>query len=129
MTTKDYIKTFNLDKENIVLNTGEFIKALDFEFLEKLLIVKNFRENNNLTFSFHIFQNLVKEMNRKFWAISNKKVGVSFNGKLYSEFYTKVILKYRQKYFPEEYEKLLQKKAAIIEELRIKKKITEKVIK
>lgn len=34
MTTKDYIKTFNLDKENIVLNTGEFIKALDFEFLE-----------------------------------------------------------------------------------------------
>ena len=79
MTTKDYIKTFNLDKENIVLNTGEFIKALDFEFLEKLLIVKNFRENNNLTFSFHIFQNLVKEMNRKFWAISNKKVGVSFN--------------------------------------------------
>lgn len=126
MTTKDYIKTFNLDKENIVLNTGEFIKALDFEFLEKLLIVKNFRENNNLTFSFHIFQNLVKEMNRKFWAISNKKVGVSFNGKLYSEFYTKVILKYRQKYFPEEYEKLLQKKAAIIEELRIKKRLQKK---
>lgn len=126
MTTKDYIKTFNLDKENIVLNTGEFIKALDFEFLEKLLIVKNFRENNNLTFSFHIFQNLVKEMNRKFWAISNKKVGVSFNGKLYSEFYTKVILKYRQKYFSEEHEKLLQKKAAIIEELRIKKRLQKK---
>lgn len=126
MTTKDYIKTFNLDKENIVLNTGEFIKALDFEFLEKLLIVKNFRENNNLTFSFHIFQNLVKEMNRKFWAISNKKVGVSFNGKLYSEFYTKVILKYQQKYFPEEHEKLLQKKAAIIEELRIKKRLQKK---
>lgn len=126
MTTKDYIKTFNLDKENIVLNTGEFIKALDFEFLEKLLIVKNFRENNNLTFSFHIFQNLVKEMNRKFWAISNKKVGVSFNGKLYSEFYTKVILKYRQKYFLEEHEKLLQKKAAIIEELRIKKRLQKK---
>lgn len=126
MTTKDYIKTFNLDKKNIVLNTGEFIKALDFEFLEKLLIVKNFRENNNLTFSFHIFQNLVKEMNRKFWAISNKKVGVSFNGKLYSEFYTKVILKYRQKYFPEEHEKLLQRKAAIVEELRIKKRLQKK---
>lgn len=83
MKTKDYIKEFKLDLENYEFNREEFIRALGKEFLDRLKLIHIARVNKGMDFPFKVFQELVKEMQTKFWSISNKKVGNPFTPELF----------------------------------------------
>lgn len=107
MTTKQWIKKFNLDSlECDPINREEILRELNKEFLERLQTVQMERERKNLEFTFNIFQNVVTEMQAKFWAISNKKVGKPFTQELFSAFYASTVIPNRKKLFPEEHAKI-----------------------
>lgn len=93
MKTIDYIKKYGLDKNN------KFFKDLEKELLERIQErEKNYTEDN---LPYKIFQNLVKQVNDKFWAISNKKKGIAFTFELWNAFFAIKVIPIRNKYFPE----------------------------
>lgn len=102
MKTIDYIKKYGLDKNNKSLSKlekDEFFKDLEKELLERIQErEKNYTENN---LPYKIFQNLVKQVNDKFWAISNKKKGIAFTFELWNAFFAIKVIPIRNKYFPE----------------------------
>ena len=73
MKTKDYIKEFKLDLENYEFNREEFIRALGKEFLDRLELIHIARVNKGMDFPFKVFQELVKEMQTKFWSIAKRE--------------------------------------------------------
>ena len=75
MEAIDYVKLFKLDQENYDFKREEFISELGKEFLDRLELIHIARVNKGMDFPFKVFQELVKEMQTKFWSISNKKVG------------------------------------------------------
>ena len=80
MKTIDYIKKYGLDKNNKSLSKlekDEFFKDLEKELLER---IQEREKNYPGDLPYKIFQNLVKQVNDKFWAISNKKKGIAFVG-------------------------------------------------
>lgn len=102
MKTIDYIKKYGLDKNNKSLSKlekDEFFKDLEKELLERIQErEKNYTEDN---LPYKIFQNLVKQVNDKFWAISNKKKGIAFTFELWNAFFAIRVIPIRNKYFPE----------------------------
>lgn len=102
MKTNDYIKKYGLDKNNKSLSKlekDEFFKDLEKELLERIQErAKNYTEDN---LPYRIFQNLVKQVNDKFWAISNKKKGFAFTFELWNAFFAIKVIPIRNKYFPE----------------------------
>lgn len=109
MKTIDYIKKYGLDKNNKSLSKlekDEFFKDLEKELLERIQErERNYTEDN---LPYKIFQNLVKQVNDKFWAISNKKKGIAFTFELWNAFFAIKVIPIRNKYFPE-MEKFKQK--------------------
>lgn len=120
MTTKEYVKRFKLDLENYEFNREGFLKALKDEFLERVILTKESREKSNLQFTYNIFQSLVKEIQSKFWAISNKKAGKPFTKELFGAFYAMAIVDIRTKFFPEEQKMIEDRRRNIEEQSRIK---------
>lgn len=102
MKTIDYIKKYGLDKNNKSLSKlekDEFFKDLEKELLERIQErEKNYTEGN---LPYRIFQILVKQVNDKFWAISNKKKGIAFTFELWNAFFAIKVIPIRNKYFPE----------------------------
>lgn len=102
MKTIDYIKKYGLDKNNKSLSKlekDEFFKDLEKELLERIQErERNYTEDN---LPYRIFQILVKQVNDKFWAISNKKKGIAFTFELWNAFFAIKIIPIRNKYFPE----------------------------
>jgi hypothetical protein len=102
MKTIDYIKKYGLDKNNKSLSKlekDEFFKDLEKELLERIQErERNYTEDN---LPYRIFQNLVKQVNDKFWAISNKKKGIAFTFELWNAFFAIKVIPIRNKYFPE----------------------------
>lgn len=102
MKTIDYIKKYGLDKNNKSLSKlekDEFFKDLEKELLERIQErARNYTENN---LPYRIFQILVKQVNDKFWAISNKKKGFAFTFELWNAFFAIKVIPIRNKYFPE----------------------------
>lgn len=102
MKTIDYIKKYGLDKNNKSLSKlekDEFFKDLEKELLERIQErVRNYTEDN---LPYRIFQILVKQVNDKFWAISNKKKGIAFTFELWNAFFAIKVIPIRNKYFPE----------------------------
>lgn len=124
MKTSDYIKKFNLDQEDGNFNKEEFLKDLEKEFLERIQITKIARESTAYNFRYHDFQILVKELQDKFWAISNKKKGKPFSFGFFSAMYAIVIVKAREKYFPEEQERITQNRIRKQQMIEAKKRET-----
>lgn len=102
MKTNDYIKKYGLDKNNKSLSKlekDEFFKDLEKELLERIQErARNYTEDN---LPYRIFQNSVKQVNDKFWAISNKKKGIAFTFELWNAFFAIKVIPIRNKYFPE----------------------------
>lgn len=102
MKAIDYIKKYGLDKNNKSLSKlekDEFFKDLEKELLERIQErERNYTEDN---LPYRIFQNLVKQVNDKFWAISNKKKGIAFTFELWNAFFAIKVIPIRNKYFPE----------------------------
>lgn len=102
MKTIDYIKKYGLDKNNKSLSKlekDEFFKDLEKELLERIQErARNYTEDN---LPYKIFQILVKQVNDKFWAISNKKKGIAFTFELWNAFFAIKVIPIRNKYFPE----------------------------
>lgn len=102
MKTNDYIKKYGLDKNNKSLSKlekDEFFKDLEKELLERIQErERNYTEDN---LPYRIFQILVKQVNDKFWAISNKKKGIAFTFELWNAFFAIKVIPIRNKYFPE----------------------------
>lgn len=102
MKTVDYIKKYGLDKNNKSLSKlekDEFFKDLEKELLERIQErERNYTEDN---LPYRIFQILVKQVNDKFWAISNKKKGIAFTFELWNAFFAIKVIPIRNKYFPE----------------------------
>ena len=73
------------------------------------------RVNKGMDFPFKVFQELVKEMQTKFWSISNKKVGKPFTPELFSAFYASAVIPAREKYFPEEHAAIVAKREKYLE--------------
>lgn len=101
MKTIDYIKKYGLDKNNKSLSKSEkdeFFKDLEKELLER---IQEREKNYPGDLPYKIFQNLVKQVNDKFWAISNKKKGFAFTFELWNAFFAIKVIPIRNKYFPE----------------------------
>ena len=102
MKTIDYIKKYGLDKNNKSLSKlekDEVFKDLEKELLERIQErARNYTEDN---LPYRIFQILVKQVNDKFWAISNKKKGIAFTFELWNAFFAIKVIPIRNKYFPE----------------------------
>lgn len=115
MKTKDYVNNFKLYLEDYEFNREEFIGALGKEFLDRLELTYTARINKGMDFPFKVFQELVKEMQTKFWSISNKKVGKPFTPELFSAFYASSVIPARKKYFPEEHAAIVAKREKYLE--------------
>lgn len=101
MKTIDYIKKYGLDKNNKSLSKlekDEFFKDLEKELLER---IQEREKNYPGDLPYKIFQNLVKQVNDKFRAISNKKKGIAFTFELWNAFFAIKVIPIRNKYFPE----------------------------
>ena len=115
MKTKDYIKEFKLDLEDYEFNREEFIRALGKEFLDRLELIHIARVNKGMDFPFKVFQELDKEMQTKFWSISNKKAGEPFSEKLFSAFFALHVIPIRANLFPNLHAELEEKRKKAIE--------------
>lgn len=96
MKTIDYIKKYGLDKNNKSLS-----KLEKDEFFKDLERIQEREKNYPGDLPYKIFQNLVKQVNDKFWAISNKKKGIAFTFELWNAFFAIKVIPIRNKYFPE----------------------------
>lgn len=115
MTTKQYVIKFGLNSlESDTFDRDGFLSDLEKEFLDRLETTRIARERMGVEFTFHIFQHIIKEMQDKFWAISNKKVGKPFTMDLFSAFYAKAVIPVREKMFPEIHKIISAKREAIL---------------
>ena len=100
MKTKDYVRLFKLDKPFYEFSREKFLNELGREFNQRVEDTRLERQRRNLEFTFSIFNKIVKEIEIKFWSISNKKHGLPFSEKLFSSFFAGWIIPIRKKYFP-----------------------------
>lgn len=104
MKTKEYVTKFNVKKGNTqYFDNKGFMKAFIGEFNERLELTRQARLSSNMPFTFNLFQNLVKEMEDKFWAISNKRPSIGFTQGLWNTFYAMGVIPARKEYFPKEH--------------------------
>lgn len=108
MTTKEYVKKYNLDNPELAnhFNTNLFLEDLREEFLTRIELTIATRKNAGLEFSFRIFQLVIGEIQNKFSAISNKKAGGPLRKELWGAFYAKTVIPFRKEYFPAEHQEI-----------------------
>lgn len=110
-TTKEFINQFKLNVENLEFNREDFLAELNQYFLEILYkAISNQKLQNPYQslisyahegkFTWEMFKHAVKQVEQKFWAISNKKVGLPFSRKLWGAFYAIYVIKVRSELFP-----------------------------
>lgn len=114
MTTKQYIRKFRLDNEQYAnhFNTDLFLNDLNEELLARIERERAERKKAGLEYSYRIFQVIIQEMQTKFCAISNKKVGGPLRPELWNAFYAKYIIPIREKGFPKEHADIQAKREA-----------------
>lgn len=114
MTTQRYIKKFRLDdfQYSNHFNTDLFLQDLDEDFRARIEREKAERKKAGLEFSYRIFQIIIQEMQTKFCAISNKKVGGPLRPELWNAFYAKYIIPVRESDFPKEHADIQAKREA-----------------
>ena len=95
MKTKEYITKYKLDEDGGVnkLNHNDFVADLTIDFMTLL-------EVGNSTKNIKGFENAVRAIRMKWDGVNNKTVG-QLPDKLWSYFYAKVIVGYKQDLFPE----------------------------
>lgn len=127
MKTKDYVSQFTIQGRNgaTLFDHKGFVKALSQEFNDRLEVTRVDRESRGTEFQFNLFQNLVKEMEDKFWAISNKKPGKPFTPGLWGAFYALGVIPARKKYFPKEHAEIDARRERAMEKANEEKKIAE----
>lgn len=108
MTTKEFVVKYNLDKENAPFKKNEFLDDLSID-MEKL-IQEQIERIKPRALEFKMFHNIVKQVNQKFWAISNKRNGQAFTFEFWSAFYATHVISARAKYFPEIHAEIEKKK-------------------
>lgn len=127
-TTKEFIQRFKLDQENYEFNREEFLLELNEYFLE--ILSKAICQNGKLQhplesvkssvqsgkFTWDMFKTCIKQVEQKFWAISNKKVGRPFSKKLWGAFYAIYVVKVRAELFPDIEEKIKDKRLKFLEQ-------------
>lgn len=99
--TKYFVGKYRLDQENFEFSREDFLSDLNQDFLTLL----NASAGNPLVitpeiFPYHKFRVVVKQMEQKFWAISNKKIGVPFTKNLWSAFYAIYVVPVRDSIYP-----------------------------
>lgn len=108
-STKQFIEQYRLDQENFEFSREDFLSGLNEYFLE-LLLKSSFGAYRNISewelisessFGFDKFKNVITQVEIKFWAISNKKVGEPFTKNLWSAFYAIYVIPVRAKIYPE----------------------------
>lgn len=109
-STKEFIALYRLDQSNFNFIREDFLKGLNEYFLELLVFNAIGRQGwdlsqelpiNENNFNFDKFKQTVRQVEQKFWAISNKKVGEPFSKNLWSAFYAIYVIPIREKYYPE----------------------------
>ena len=95
MKTKEYITKYKLDEDGGVnkLNHNDFVADLTIDFM-------TLHEVGNSTKNIKGFENAVRAIRMKWDGVNNKTVG-QLPDKLWSYFYAKVIIGYKQELFPE----------------------------
>ena len=95
MKTKEYINKYKLDEIGGVnkLNHDDFVADLTIDFMTLL-------EVGNSTKNIKGFENAVRAIRMKWDGVNNKTVG-QLPEKVWSYFYAKVIIGYKQELFPE----------------------------
>lgn len=123
-TTKEFVKQFNLDKENAEFSREEFLAELNNFFLEIMFkaisvytpedkeskLLNLHRLSASGRFTFDMFKQAIKQTEQKFWAISNKKSGLPFTKKLWGAFYAIYVVPRRKYLFPEIEEQIALKR-------------------
>ena len=129
MHTKEYVKKYRLDDHQYSnhFNTDLFLSDLNEEMMERINMEKESRKKIGLEYSYRIFQVIIQEMQQKFCAISNKKVGGPLRQGLWNAFYAKYIIPTRANDFPEEHKKILLKKE-LSEKAQIEKELKKTLI-
>lgn len=112
MHTKKYVEKYRLNdlEYSNHFNTDLFLTDLNEEMMDRINKEKANRKSAGLEYSYRIFQIIIQEMQQKFCAISNKKVGGPLRPGLWSAFYAKYIIPIRATDFPEEHQKIVRKK-------------------
>lgn len=117
-TTKEFIEQFGFNKENNSFNRVDFLLELNEFFLELLFNSSNIKFNpgdsntsklevleKEVKISkdnkFQIFRSVVKQTEKKFWAISNKKVGKPLTPNLWKAFWAVYIVPVMKQLFPD----------------------------
>lgn len=101
MKTAEYIKKYKLDTNlSEEFNRKKFMNDFSEEYYQRIFTEKSQRESFGQEFSFKIFQEITKQMGRKFWSISNKKRGLPFSMEYFNRFYALVVLPLRKQLFP-----------------------------
>ena len=101
MKTIDYIKKYGLDKNNKSLSKLEKDEIIKDLLKYPIQRIQESEKNYPGDLPYKIFENLVKLVNDKFRAISNKKKGFAFTFELWNAFFAIKVIPIRNKYFPE----------------------------
>lgn len=110
MKTKEYIKKFNLDIQDAKFDKEGLLKSLSKE-LESLITERvSQKEGTGLEFTYTHFQNMIKQINTKFWAISNKRNGQAFTYEYWGAFYSLYVVPLRALHFPEVHSQIESKR-------------------
>lgn len=111
MEAIDYVKLYRLDQENYQFKREEFLKEFGEEFLEYCKTTPIGRNTETGTVYYYRFQEIVKNFETKFWAISQLKKGQPFTKKLWKAFFAIYVCPYREKHFPVQVNLIRQLKA------------------
>lgn len=110
MTTKQYVKKYRLQEPVHHISFDQFLNDFIEEFDTRIKVTIETRAKADLAFTFDIFKGLVKEMQTKFRAISNKKIGGPLPETLWNAFYAKAVITRREQFFPKEHEEICRRR-------------------
>lgn len=122
-TTKQYVTTFFLNPEGKKKQDLKgFYETFCQEFKQRVELTLAGCQKIDAEFTYSKFQNLVREMDTKFSAISNKSVP-ALEDKLWNKFFAAAVLPERALYFPEEHAKISAKRDKY---LRLEQELADK---
>ena len=127
MNSNQYVKKYKLDdfQYSNHFNTDLFLQDLNEEFQARIQREKEAREKERQEYTFRIFNVIITEIQNKFCAISNKKVGGPLRPELWNAFYAKYIIPVRMQDFPEEHAKI-QATRKTLSETRLSKSMVKR---
>ena len=121
-STKYFITRFRLDQENYEFDREKLLASLNEYFLSIISIDRANSKGTKDGFNYKKFKNCIAQVENKFWAISNKKVGLPFTNDLWSAFFAIYIIPVRAELFPEVHQHIVENRAN--KEEQITKSIT-----